>query len=95
MDELRDWDAVRTAAAIAAGEVTTAEVVAARARAAHGLAGRLGGVPTVVKEMFGVAGAPLRHGSRALEGVRAEHTSAAAQQYLDTGVVAIATDPPD
>ena len=41
--------------------------------------------------MFGIAGAPLRHGSRAWEGHRAEHTEAATQQHLDTGLVAIAT----
>ncbi len=113
MEELRRWDAVETAAAIAAGQVSTAEVVAAavdrahaadelgavaaplfasaRARATHGVQGRLGGVPTAVKEMFGIAGAPLRHGSRAWEGHRAEHTEPAAQQHLDTGLIAIAT----
>lgn len=113
MEELRTWDAVATAAAIDAKEVTTAEVVAAavdrahdaddlnavaaplfasaRARATHGVRGRLGGVPTAVKEMFGVAGAPLRHGSRAWEGHRSEHTEPATQQHLDTGLVAIAT----
>lgn len=113
MDELRAWDAVRTAAAIDAGEVTAAQAVAAaidrahacaglaavaaplfagaRARATHGVGGRLGGVPTAVKEMFAIASAPLRHGSRALEGARAEHTDPAAQQHLDTGLVAIAT----
>lgn len=113
MDEFRAWDAVATAAAIASGDVTTAEVVAAavdrahaadglaaiaaplfasaRARATHGVRGRLGGVPTAVKEMFGIAGAPLRHGSRAWEGHRAEHTEPATQQHLDTGLIAIAT----
>ena len=63
----------------------------ARARATHGVRGRLGGVPTGVKEMFGIAGAPLRHGSRAWEGHRAEHTAPATQQHLDTGLIAIAT----
>ena len=113
MDELREWDAVATANAIRAGEVSTPEVVAAaierahgaddlgavaaplyaraRARATHGVHGRLGGVPTAVKEMFGIAGAPLRHGSRAWEGHRASHTEPAAQQHLDTGLVPLAT----
>lgn len=112
-DELRDWDAVQTARAIRAGEVSTPEVVAAaidrshaavglgavaaplyaraRARATHGVHGPLGGVPTAVKEMFGIAGAPLRHGSRAWAGHRATHTEPAAQQHLDTGLVPLAT----
>lgn len=113
MDELREWDAVATADAIRAGEVSTPEVTdaaidrahaaselnavaaplyaRARARATHGVHGLLGGVPTAVKEMFGIAGAPLRHGSRAWHHHRADHTDAAARQHLDTGLVPLAT----
>lgn len=112
-DELGTWDAVRTAAAIRDGEVTTAEVVAAaierahasedlhaiaaplyaraRARATHGVRGALGGVPTAVKEMFALAGAPLRHGSRAWRHHRAARTDPVTRQHLDTGLVPIGT----
>lgn len=112
-DDLRTWDAVRTARAIREGEVSAAEAVEAaivraheaedlnavaaplyaraRARASHGVPGPFGGVPTAVKEMFALAGAPLRHGSRAFVDHRADRTEPAVRQFLDTGVVPLAT----
>lgn len=89
--EVVDAAIERAHAADVLGAVAAPLYARARARATHGVHGRLGGVPTVVKEMFGIAGAPLRHGSRAWHHHRAEHTDVAAQQHLDTGLVPLAT----
>jgi amidase len=113
VDEMRTWDAVETAARIAAGDVTALEVIAAsvarsveadpiiaavaaplyasaRASADHPVPGLLSGVPTAVKDMFAIEGAPLTHGSRAWRGNRATYTDLPAAQHLGTGLVPIA-----
>ncbi len=113
MDEMRTWDAVETAARIASGEVSAAEVATAaversiaadpdiaavaaplyagaRVSAGRAAPGLLRGVPTAIKDMFALEGAPLTHGSRAWRGHRADHTDAPAAQHVGTGVVPIA-----
>lgn len=74
------------------GGVAAPLYAAARSRAADAVPhGPLGGVPTAVKEIVGIAGAPFTNGSRSWHGNRSTRTWTAARQHLATGLVALAT----
>ncbi len=62
---------------------------AARAQAAQPGDGCFAGVPTFVKDLEDLAGAPTRFGSAAIPGASARATAPSVAQFLETGVISL------
>ena len=109
---MNTWDATETAQRIAAGEVSSREVVQATierledwepkvhalthfdperalAQSDAPLQGPFGGVPTLIKDLEELAGAPCGYGSAATPPRRPKKNADTVEQFLSTGLIPI------
>src|SRR6185437_10417535 len=95
MDELITMTAAELSAAMAAGEVSAADVARARAREVDARRkageplGPLAGVPVAVKDLFTTVGMPTSCGSKILEGWVPPYESTITQRLRGAGAVLI------